>query len=235
MLVHASPGAEMLALNGVVAAVMPACPQRSLVNGAVYEDTRGLRAALPELAKTYERAGVRASSMWMLEPDPEAKALLEEAGYVLDGEPAGMAMDLAELGELDPGDLDWDSGASPEEVGRVNNSAYGYPDGEGVSSAIGPPPPGTEVRSYRARAGGEVASVLQTIDIGSDCLISWVATLPEHRGGGLASRLLGAALGEARARGLRTSTLQSSMLGRGVYERLGYSLVLRLALFERRT
>jgi len=233
-IVHASPGAEMLALNGVVAAVLPACPQRSLVNGAIYEDVRGLRAALPELAAAYERAGVRASTMWMLERDPEATALLEEAGYAFDGEPAGMAMELAGLGKFDPGDLDWDSDASHEEVGQVNDRAYGYPEGEGVSPAIGAPPPFIEVRSYRARVAGEVACVVQASDIGSDCLISWVATLPEHRGQMLASRLLRAALVEARERGLRTSSLQASMLGRGVYERAGYSLVLRLQLYERR-
>lgn len=233
-LVHASPGAEMLALNGVIAAVLPACPQRSLVNGAIYEDVRGLRAALPELAAAYERAGVRASTVWVLEPNREATTLLEEAGYVYDGEPAGMVVELVDLGEPDLGDLDWDSDASPEEVGRVNDLAYGYPEGEGVSPAIGAPPQFVEVRSYRARLAGVIACVLQTIDVGSDCMISWVATVPEHRGRMLASRLLGAALVEARDRGLRTSSLQASMLGRGVYERLGYTLGLRLQLYERR-
>lgn len=233
-LVHASPGAEMLALNGVVASVLPACPQRSLVNAAIYEDVGGLRTALPELTSAYDRAGVRGSTVWVLEPDPEATALLEEAGYAFDGEPAGMAMELADLGDAEPTGLDWDSEASPEEVGRVNDVAYGYPDGEGVSAAIGTPPSFIEVRSYRARVDGETACVMQAADVGSDCMISWVATLPEHRGRTLASRLLRVALGEARERGLRTSSLQASMLGRGVYERLGYHPALRLQLYERR-
>jgi GNAT superfamily N-acetyltransferase len=79
-----------------------------------------------------------------------------------------------------------------------------------------------------------VAAVLQTADVGSDCLIMWVATLPGHRGKRLASRLLAMALGEARERGMKTTTLQASMLGRRVYERLGYRLISTLRLHERR-
>jgi GNAT superfamily N-acetyltransferase len=172
--------------------------------------------------------------MWTIEPDEEAWAVLEDAGYAFDGEPAAMFMDLAELGPPATGDLEWDAEAAPEEVGRVNDLAYGYPEGEGMSPAIGMPPPEFGVRSYRAFAAGQVASVLQTVDVGTDCLICWVATLPEHHGKRLASRLLHAALGEARERGLRTTTLQASMLGRGVYQRLGYSTIAPLQLHERR-
>jgi GNAT superfamily N-acetyltransferase len=233
-LVHASPGAELLAVDGVVAALVPASPERSLVNGGVFDDIRGLRRALPVLAEAYDEAGVRASSLWMLEPDMEAEGLLERSGYRLDGEPAAMCLELAgfEAGEL--GGLDWDASATAEEVGLVNDLAYGYPEGQGVSPAIGEGPAGVPIRSYRARAGGAVAAVLQTLDLGSDCFVSWVATVPEQRGRGLASRLMRAALFEARERGLATSTLQSSMLGRGVYERLGYRMAFPLRLFERR-
>ncbi len=224
----------MLALDGVVAAVLPEAPQRSLLNGGTYEDVRGLRTALPVLADAYDRAGVRASTIWIVERNPEAVAVLEENAYVLDGEPAAMHLELTDLTEPDLEGLDWDDGAAPKEVALVNDLAYGYPEGEGLGSGIGAGPPGMGIRSYRARVGGELACVLQTLDIGSDCLIMWVATLPEYRGQRLASRLLSAALIEARSRGVRSSSLQSSMLGRGVYERLGYELVFQLGLYERR-
>lgn len=233
-LVHASPGAEMLAVDGVVAAVVPGAPSRSIVNAGLYEDARGLRKALPVLAEAYERAGVAASTMWMLAPDPEAERILEQGGYALDGEPAAMFCELAALPSPEPGDLDWDADATPAQVGRVNDLAYGHPEGEGVGVAIGTAPPGMPIRSYRARVDGELSCVLQTVDLGSDCLIIWVATVPDRRGLGLASRLLRAALADAQARGLRTSTLQASMLGRGVYQRVGYELVSRLRLYERR-
>jgi len=234
MLPALSPGAELLELDGVAAAVVPACSQRSIANSAIYSDAASLERALPLLADAYRRAGVRAAAMWTVEPDPGAADVLARAGYVLDGEPAAMYADLAEIAAPDLGDLDWDSGASAEEIGRVNDLAYGYAEGEGIAAALGGAPEGFPGRAYRARSGGEVASVLETIDVGTDCVVVWVATLPEHRGKRLASRLLGEALAEARERGLETTTLQASMLGRGVYERLGYELVAPLQLYERR-
>jgi len=223
---------ELLERDGVVAVVAPRAPKRSLLNGAIHSGAASLERALPELTEAYDRAGV-AATMWTIEPDPAAEALLEEAGYALDGEPAAMFADLNELPAADPGDLDWDASATAEELGRVNDLAYGYPYDEGVSAGIGEPA-GLAPRSYRARVGGEVASVLQTADVGSDCLIMWVATLAEHRGRRLTSRLLEVALRDARERGMRTTSLQASMLGRGVYERLGYELVASLRLHERR-
>ena len=223
---------ELIQRDGVVAAIVPSAPRRSLLNGGIHRGADSLERALPELAAAYDRAGV-AATMWTIEPDPDADALLEAAGYALDGEPAAMAAELDAMPAPDLGDLDWDAEATPEELGRVNDRAYGYPPGEGVSPGIGVPPPELHPRSYRARASGELASVLQTVDIEGDCLVTWVATLPEHRGTGLASRLLQAALADAREHGLETTSLQASMLGRAVYERIGYELVASLRLHER--
>jgi predicted acetyltransferase len=76
--------------------------------------------------------------------------------------------------------------------------------------------------------------VLGTIDEGDDCGIYLVGTLHEHRGKGLAGRLLHQALAEARERGLRTSSLQATTLGQPVYERLGYEVIATLEMWERR-
>ena len=62
----------------------------------------------------------------------------------------------------------------------------------------------------------------------------WVATVPEARNMGIARRLMAHALGNAREDGYETTTLQSSELGRPVYERLGYRDVGYAALWERR-
>lgn len=230
-----SVGADVIEHDGVIAAVIPAAAQRSIVNSGVHSGAQSLERALPALARAYDEAGVAASAMWTLEPDPAVDRMLEDAGYAFDGEPAAMAAVLAQMPPAELADLDWDTAATPEELGRVNDLAYGYPAGEGVSPAIGRLPAELNPRSYRARAGdGEPAAVMQTIDVGSDCLVIWVATVPQHRGKGLASRLLGAALGEARERGLETTSLQSSMLGRSVYERVGYELIAPLRLHERR-
>lgn len=230
-----SPGGLVIEEGGVIAAVTPACRHRSLANSALHRGTDGLEAALPQLADAYEEHGIVAAAMWSIEPDPDADAALETAGYAFDGAPAAMAMELSGLPRADLGDLDWDASADPGELGRVNDLAYGYPQGQGLSGVIGAPPAGYSVRSYRARVGGETASVLQTVDVGDDCLIVWVATLSEHRGKALATRLLHAALAEAAERGLRTTSLQASMLGRGVYQRLGYEAIAPLRLHERRS
>jgi ribosomal protein S18 acetylase RimI-like enzyme len=232
-LASVAEGGELIEHEGVVAAIVPGAPRRSIVNSAVHRDAEGLERALPALADAYDRAGV-AAVMWTIEPDAEAERTLAGAGYAFDGEPAAMVADLSELAAPELGELDWDAEATPEEVGRINDIAYGYPSGEGLSAAIGQPPPELNARSYRARAAGEVAAVLQTADIDGDCVVMWVATLPEHRGRRLASRLLQAALADARARGLETTSLQASMLGRGVYERIGYELVAPLRIHERR-
>jgi GNAT superfamily N-acetyltransferase len=228
-----SEGGELIECDGVVAAVTPAARHRSIASSALHRGAGALERALPALAEVYDRADV-AAAMWTIEPDAEADRLLEAAGYSLDGEPAAMVAELGELPRHDLEGLDWDAEATPEEVGRVNDLAYGHPPGEGISGAIGAPPVSLNPISYRAREGGEVAAVLQTVDVGTDMLVTWVATLPEHRGKGLASRLLSAALEAGRERGLETTSLQASMLGRGVYERLGYETVAPLRLHERR-
>ena len=85
--------------------------------------------------------------------------------------------------------------------------------------------PSPSLRLYQARAdSGEPVSVMATIDhAGDDVGIYLVATHPDHRGRGLASRLLAAALDEAKQRGMQTSSLQGSPMGAPIYARLGYS------------
>jgi GNAT superfamily N-acetyltransferase len=91
------------------------------------------------------------------------------------------------------------------------------------------------LRLYQARMGGEPASVLGAYDNDDDCEIYFVATLAEHRGKGLARRLLHRALLEARDRGRMVSSLQATKMGYPVYERLGYEPICTLQMWERRT
>lgn len=53
----------------MLAAITPSCPDRSIVNAVVYDDAAALAAALDGLAETYERAGVRAWTVWVPEAD----------------------------------------------------------------------------------------------------------------------------------------------------------------------
>ena len=233
MLGRGSESAAMFERDAVLAAIVPACPDRSVINSVTYRDAASLGAALEELAAAHDQAGVRAWTVWVPEEDRDAATLLEAAGHRLDATPDAMVLDLAGLPDPDTRELDWDDRASPADVARVNDLAYGF-EGPTFGEALNALPADMPLRLYQARVDGQPASVLATMDEGDDCGIYLVGTLREHRGEGLAGRLLHAALAEARERGLRTSSLQATKLGYPVYERLGYAPICTLEMWERR-
>ncbi len=94
--------------------------------------------------------------------------------------------------------------------------------------------PGPEATLYQARVDGETACVLGTMDHDGDLGFYFVATHPDRRGLGLASRLMTVALLDAIDRGFETSSLQGSPMGRPVYRRLGYGDDFNLRMYERR-
>jgi GNAT superfamily N-acetyltransferase len=226
-----SAGARVVEANGVMATMVPALPGRSVFNSVLYELPEQLAAIRDELAGAYEDAGVGAWTVWVPEADRASAEVLAAAGHELDATPRAMALDLADLAEPDPGDLDWTHG-SLDELKRVNDAAYGDEPGT-FDRGIGTPPQDAW-RLYAARLDGETASVLAVTDTDGDCGVWWVATLPEAQGRGLAGRLLHVALAEARGRGMETSTLQATKLGRSVYGRLGYEDIGELQMWELR-
>jgi len=228
----ASAGAEVWEAPGVSAAIVPAAATRSIPNSVIPESARALAASYDELARAYRDAGVQSWTVWLHEGDSEAQAFLEANGHALDGAPVAMELELSDWEAEDLGDLDWDAEASFVELGRINDLAYGY-DPPGMSPAIAAPVRDVQIRVYRARLEGQVACVLGTLDVEDDAGIIFVATPPEMRGRRLASRLLTAALLEARERGMRTSSLQASALGSPIYERLGYRTFFRFHILER--
>lgn len=242
MIGGAAADSRVLELDGDVrAAIVPSVPERSIANSVGYRDPSGLAASLDLLAAAYDRNGVVAWTVWAPDHDREAIAALERAGHAHDGSPAAMVLDLAELREPEIGDLDWDADAGWGLLGRLNDEAYGDLPGGGLAPAFRRAPADVEVRIYQARVGGEPACVLATIDHapvpgagGPDCGVYFVATPERFRRRGLATRLIGVALSEARARGCATSSLQASALGEPVYAALGYETCFRFAMYERR-
>ena len=231
MLGASSEGARTLRLDGVTAAIVPASPQRSICNSVAYSDGEALLAGLERHAGEYERAGIAAWTVWVPEPDAEVAAALERAGHKLDGSPVAMSLELERLRAAELGDLDYESGANPAELGPLNELAYG-PSAAGMARALTTPP--DEAVIWAARDRGELACVMATMDHVDDLGVYFVATHPEHRGRGLASRLVTAALLDARERGLLSSSLQGSPMGRSIYTRLGYTTDFELRMYERR-
>jgi GNAT superfamily N-acetyltransferase len=223
-------GGSRLELPGLVAALVPSMPERSVVNCVVYEDAAALEASLDRLDAAYDEAGVRAWTVWVHEGDERARGALAAAGHRLDGEPMGQELDLAEV-EMPAGpELDLVADASPADFDPIVAAAYGWP---GFGEAIDAFP--SRFHAHAARdEGGRPAACLGIWDVDGDAHVQLVATLPEARGRGLASRLLARALIDARERGCTTSSLQATAMGRPVYTRLGYRDLGRVQMWERR-
>jgi GNAT superfamily N-acetyltransferase len=215
-----SPGASLIERDGVLAAIVPACPNQSVVNAVVYDGVESLLAARDELQATYEQAGVRAWRVWVPESDRAAAELLRRAGHELAAAPRAMTLELDELRLDCPEALDGERTDDDAALAALNELAYELPEGEFAAALSGFA--GGSAAIYLTYERGEPAACVAVVDEGGDCGIYCVATRPASRGRGLASALMRRALVEARQRGCSTSSLQSSELGFPVYARIGY-------------
>ncbi len=233
MLVAGAEDSRLFERRGVAAAVVPSVPVHSIPNSVYYSEQAQLIDAIGDLTTEYARAGVQSWMVWVLDADEDASAALQGAGCALDGTSAAMSMLLEDLDPPEAGDLNWDAEATGLEVGRINDLAYGWTD-PGVATTFRDLRSGPSTHLYRARVEGEVASVAIVADAGDEASLFNVATAPAYQRRGLSARLVGAALAEARERGMRTSTLQASGAGEPVYARLGYQGFGRLQMWEHR-
>jgi ribosomal protein S18 acetylase RimI-like enzyme len=225
----ASPAAQVVERSSVLAAVVPAAPDRSVVNSVAYDRAADLEQALPELAEIYEAAGVRAWTVWVPHFDTAAAEVLRGAGHVLDADPEAMAMELAALAVPRP-DLDLQSDPELATVGRINDAAYTV-GGNSFERALKTAP---GLHLYVTTQEGRPVCCATGHDHDRDFSVTFVATLPEARGRGLAGRLLALALHDARERGCTTTSLQATKMGQPIYERLGYRGLGPVQMWERR-
>ncbi|MGH2838541.1 MAG: GNAT family N-acetyltransferase [Thermoleophilaceae bacterium] len=227
---RSSEGAHVLELDGVMAAVAPKLPERSLPNSVVYESQEALIAALPELNRHYDEAGIDAWTVWTPEADEQVAAALRDAGHARDADPAAMTLDLADLDE--PPEIEHRTGDDLIPViAAINDRAYNH--GDAFARMLAHHPSGVG-RNYAADIDGEPAACLQILPIDGDASVYWVATVAEARGRGLATRLLHRALWDAREEGCDMSSLQATKLGEPVYARLGYESHGALQMWEKR-
>ena len=88
-----SEGAHTLERDGLVAALVPAATERSVVNAVVYAHPGAVADAYDDLAAAYEGIGA-AWTVWVHNDDTETAALLESKGHLLDAAPEAMGADL---------------------------------------------------------------------------------------------------------------------------------------------
>jgi GNAT superfamily N-acetyltransferase len=226
-----STGGRVWERDGVSAAIVPGSPRRSFFNSVLYADPALLIDSIDDLAAAYADAGIDAWTVWVPEEDTEVAQALEAAGHRLDATPRAMA---ARLDELKPPDADPEleirEDPDYELVSSLNEVAYGFAPGEfpvmrGELSAL---------RTYLGSIDGETVACAGAFEHGLDCVIVFVAVLPEGRGRGISGRLMARALADAAEQGLETTTLQATKLGYPVYEKLGYRNLGVLQMWERR-
>ena len=230
---HTPGGSVVERPGGVMAAIVPARPERSIFNGAMYDDPNALLAARDELDAAYRAAGVHAWTVWVRPGDERIGAELERAGHVLDGRPMIMGAALGEL-DLEPRiELELDPAPTWETVARLNDAAYGIDPAQGFVDALGRWEDPL-ARAYVALVDGEPACGMG-VRVEEGCVdVLFVATPPGLRGRGLASELMRRALRDARAEGAVTTVLEASALGEPVYARMGYCSCGRLSMYELR-
>jgi GNAT superfamily N-acetyltransferase len=212
--------------DGIGVLHSPHVPERSVVNCAIPDRGADVEAIYDSLEQRF--ADVHAWTVWVPETETELAAFLESRGHELDADPAMMVLPLQ--GWQPPVEpADWQP-ATVEELAQVNEQAYPWRDGSMERAILNSAYDDVEFRLYIT----ERASVLGVNDCDGDAGVFFVATLPEARGRGLASRLLAAAMVEARDRGCEISTLQATKAGEPVYRRLGYESLGAIQMWEKR-
>jgi GNAT superfamily N-acetyltransferase len=229
-----SRACSVLRRDGVVACLSPVTPERSLFNSVYADGPEPLMGALDELGAVYADAGVRAWTVWVPDYDRRSAELLAERGHVLDGAPRTMGLDLGDLRTPPdplPDGVELAAGGVAT-LAAINDRAYGI-EGSGWSAAMEHEPELAHEILLAYDDGEPVAGAL-VLDHHGDAAVSAVATLPEHRGKGLAGWILVELLRSARERGMSTGSLQASRAGAPVYERLGFADAGFVELWERR-
>ncbi len=231
---RASPGARLVEAPGVVATVLPATPERAVVNAVLYRTPAELEAAYDEVAAAYAEIGAN----WTVWVQPEgraaATALLADRGHALDADPAAMGRTLAEPPPRPADDAltDWTAEGDIADVGRINDRAYPFGTDSWSRALSGIATDG--LRIYVERRDGEPVASVIIFDVDGNADVEMVGVVPEARGGGLAGKLLAHALADAAERGDETSTLIATKLGYPVYRKLGFEDVGDFEMWERR-
>jgi GNAT superfamily N-acetyltransferase len=228
----ASEDARPLERDGVLASVVPAAPERAVVNAVLYRDAEGLERAYDEVAAAYDEIGAK-WTVWVRPGDDAAAGLLERRGHQLDAQPWAMGRRLDGVERPPAGALaDWTADGSLSDVGAINDRSYTFGT-DSFSRALRKLPGGAAYVYVARDGGGAPVGCLLVLDHEGNSEIQMVAVVPEARGGGITSKLLGHALADAAERGNETSTLIATQLGYPVYKRAGFEPLERVSMWER--
>ena len=216
---------------GLVASIVPSAPDSPALNAAVALDPAKAPLHLPELEVTYGDAGIRRWAIWIDGGARDVTAELRAQGMVIASASPGMGAVISELG-IDLTTANPQPNAGLQTVGRINDLAYGNVDSR-LERTLTTLEEGV-LRGYKADLNGAPAAVALALHHGSDCGVSFVATVPQARRHGLATQVMRSALADAVRHDLTTITLQATELGERLYHQLGLKRLGPMELWEHR-
>ena len=218
MLGASSPGARLFERDGVTAAIVPACPQRSICNSVTYTDAAALLAgALDELAGALRATpGSRPGRCGCPSSTARRSTRSRRAGHALRRRRRWRCRSSSTAASrrssaTSTGTRDADRGRPrPAQRPRLRPRRPTTASAAALGDAAG-----RRARSTRPASTASSPACSATIDHDATTSASTSSPpTPSTAGAGLASRLMAVALVEARERGLRTSSLQGSPMGR---------------------
>jgi GNAT superfamily N-acetyltransferase len=231
LVARASDGARVLERDGVLAAIVPAAPERAVVNSVLFRTAEGLESAYDDVAAAYSEIGAK-WTVWV-PPGEEGDAVarfLGSKGHVLDAQPMAMIHDLDGVTRPSAEELpDWTGDGDGAQVGPINDRAYTFGT-DSFTRALTRLP--DEVRVYVASDGGQPVGCMTMTDHEGNSEVDLVAVVPEARGRGITLKLLRHALADAAERGNETATLVATTMGLPSYERAGFRSLERMSMWE---
>lgn len=206
-------GAAVRRAVGVVCAVFPLEPERSVYNNALLTAdlaTAERASALDAMEAIYDAAGIDHYAAWVPEGDTALRHDLEQRGYTVEAATRAMGMALSAIRQ-------------PRPVIALGSSDWGaYVQGFGL-------PPGllrgadlSDFHLVTAQIEGKEMAAALTFDHDGDCGIYNVETLEGGRRRGLATALTALQLHDARARGCQTASLQATLMAERMYAAIGF-------------
>ncbi len=221
-----SAGSELARFGSAQAVLTTARPERSLVNAAVYADPDDV--PLDELAAFFDP--VEAWCVWVQPGHDGLAAACAARGMTVDATPMLMAAPLDEV-DVAARQVPAEIGAgSWEELGAVNDAAYGLPPEHFAPVMRRLPTDGYRLAVGR-RDGAALACAAAVVDR-QNAEVVFVATMPDARRQGLAAECMRTVLRAAAQDGCTTTTLEATAAGEPVYAAMGYRPFGRYRMLE---
>ena len=217
-------GRPVLERDGVIAAVVPAAPERSVVNSVVYRDAEGLEAAYDELAAAYGEIGAK-WTVWVRPDDERGRAACSRARPRARRQPDGDGRATSTGVERPAPDalagLDRRAATSPT-VGAAQRPRLRVRHGFLHAGARRRCPRSALTSTSRATSGEPVGGLADHRPRRQLRRASGSPWSPEARGRGISGKLHAPRAGRRRRARQRDLHAVATPLGHPVYERLGY-------------